>query len=516
MYARLVNLLRVRIFVADHTPHVGRREWICGSEFELCWTRKRRVEVDGHRGSRQAVTLAPDHHYTTQHAMTHTERPSPRLRTPLVALLHTHRIFLISVLFSLSTAIFVAVRIGFFSTLFVYYALVVLCVPAVTIYDAIDAFNARALKTWPKRRRVRFALCGLWCSFMLFGPAYPPSGPSSYMDIRNPTSLPPLPSGNHTYFLAANLYEYAPHLPAWTRQLRLLIDHLGPQNVFVSIYESNSHDRTKALLEQFRDELSSVSVRNRVLLDDDPRRRKGWQSDGQERIRYMADMRNRALEPLKEGAFDRVVFFNDVYFEWRSIVRLLATKDGDFDLACALDFDGIGLYDTWVIRDSCGHRTKEIWPYFSLDPMAIDSLRREEPIQVASCWNGVAAFDARWFLPSNGTHTIPAGPALAFRADPTCTKSEFFPAPYDMLRTKPRRPRISVDPQVNVAYNPANWLYYGKIKHLALTRPWRVLWEDWIAHRVFGWLSDRWWLKDEEVRCPFEREGFVKAGHCAP
>jgi hypothetical protein len=28
-----------------------------------------------------------------------------------------------------------------------------------------------------------------------------------------------------------------------------------------------------------------------------------------------------------------------------SIIRLLATKSGDYDLACAFDFAGVGLYD---------------------------------------------------------------------------------------------------------------------------------------------------------------------------
>ncbi|KAF7307980.1 Capsular associated protein [Mycena kentingensis (nom. inval.)] len=427
-----------------------------------------------------------------------------RRRAPLAAFLHSQRILLISALFSLTTAIFVAVRLGFFSTLFVYFPLVVLCIPALTVFDAADAKHFRA---WTKRRRIRFALCAAWCSFLLFAPAYPSSGPSSYMNPSSPLALPQLPSppggGNYTYLLAANLYDYAPHLPAWTRQLSLLIDHLGPTNVFVSIYESNSHDATKALLRT-------------VLLDEDDRRRVDWQSNGYERVRYMADMRNRALEPVRDELrgkpFDRVVFFNDVYFAWRSVVRLLATKGGEFDQACALDFDGIGLYDTWVIRDSCGRRTKEIWPYFSTDPVAVESLRRDEPIEVAACWNGIAAFDARWFLPSDGS-SIPAGPALAFRAFMPCVESECFMISYDMhLRTTPSRPRIYVNPQVNVAYTPHNWLYYGKIKHLALTRPWRVVWEDWIAHRLFWWVSDRYWLKDEA--CPFEMEGIVKASHC--
>ncbi|KAJ7493591.1 capsular associated protein [Mycena latifolia] len=436
-----------------------------------------------------------------------------RRRSPLVSFLHSHRLFLGSITFSLVTATFVAIHLGFFSTLLVYIPLVTVCVPALTVLDALDYRNMRA---WPKRRRVRFGLCALWCAFLIFGPTYPSSGRSSYM---NPAAPLPLLNGNGTatYFIAANLYDYGIHLPVWTKQMRLLIKHLGPDNVFVSIYESNSHDRTKELLREFEAKLRRAGVQNNVVLDTDTRRRDGWASNGHERVQYMADMRNKALEPLQGGLdgrrFDKIIFFNDVYFEWKSILRLLDTNDGDFDLACSLDFDGIGLYDTWVIRDSCGERTKEIWPYFSSDPVAVESLRREEPVEVATCWNGVAVFDANWFLPPTAQPTVPSGNPLKFRADTPCAESECFLISYDMhLRTAPNRPRIFVNPQVNVAYTPHNWLYYGKLKHLSLTRPWRVVWEDWIAHRLFWWVSDHYWLKDEA--CPFEHEGLVKADHC--
>ncbi|KAJ7108060.1 capsular associated protein [Mycena crocata] len=438
-----------------------------------------------------------------------------RRRSPLVSYLHSHRIFLGAIIFSLLTAIFVAIHLGFFSTLLIYIPLVTICVPALAVLDATDYRNMRA---WPKRRRVRLTLCVGWCAFLLFGPTYPSSGRSSHMHPASP--LPDLKgNGTATYFIAANLYNYGVHLPVWTKQLSLLIKHLGPDNVFVSIYESNSHDQTKDLLREFETRLRHGGVRSSVVLDTDARRRDGWSSNGHERVQYMADMRNKALEPLQGGLdgkrFDRIIFFNDVYFEWKSIIRLLDTNGGDFDLACGLDFDGIGLYDTWVIRDSCGERTKEIWPYFSFDSHAVDSLRREEPVEVATCWNGVAVFDADWFLPPppTGRPTVPPGSPLTFRGDTPCPESECFLISYDMhLRTAPKRPKIFVNPQVSVAYTPHNWLYYGKIKHLALTRPWKVIWEDWIAHRLFWWVSDHYWLKDEA--CPFEHEGLVKAHHC--
>ncbi|KAJ6492771.1 capsular associated protein [Mycena vitilis] len=441
-----------------------------------------------------------------------------RRRSPFVSFLHAYRILFGAAIFSLGTAIFVAIHLGFFSTLLIYIPLVVICIPALTIFEATDY---RAMRAWPKRRRVRFGLCVAWCAFLLLAPTYPTSGRSSYMNPHTP--LPVLPgtvngTASPKYFIAANLYDYGAHLPVWTHQLSLLIRHLGATNVFVSIYESNSHDATKGLLRTFEGRLANAGVANRVVLDEDGRRRKGWVSNGHERVQYMADMRNKALEPLQEGLdgrrFDKIIFFNDVYFEWKSIIRLLDTKGGDFDLACGLDFDGIGLYDTWVIRDSCGQRTKEIWPYFSHDPVAVASLRLEEPVEVAACWNGVAVFDANWFLPPTTPPSVPPGAPLAFRGDTQCPESECFTIAYDMhLRTAPKRPRIYVNPQVNVAYTPHNWLYYGKLKHLSLTRPWRVVWEDWIAHRLFWWVSDYYWLKEEA--CAFEREGLVRAEWCA-
>jgi alpha-1,3-mannosyltransferase len=137
---------------------------------------------------------------------------------------------------------------------------------------------------------------------------------------------------------------------------------------------------------------------------------------------------------------------------------------------------------SWVIRDSCGLPTKEIWPYFPSDRIAIDNLRRDSPIEVATCWNGAAIFDARWFLPRNDNtqgqpqylcrifhlkssnipfylpvptipHTGQLTPnlPLRFRDNPACVASECFLISYDMhLLTAPERPRIYVNPQVNV------------------------------------------------------------------
>jgi len=102
--------------------------------------------------------------------------------------------------------------------------------------------------------------------------------------------------------------------------MKLIIKHIGPSNVFVSIFESNSQDGTPEMLRKFKDELVELGVGNEVVTEEGTRGR--WGLDSPARISYMAGIRNKALEPLRvmgdqDGrAFEKVIFFNDVYFDW--------------------------------------------------------------------------------------------------------------------------------------------------------------------------------------------------------
>lgn len=135
---------------------------------------------------------------------------------------------------------------------------------------------------------------------------------------------------------------------------------VGPENTFVSIYESNSDDSTPDLLAEFADDLSHLGVAHRILSDESER----WWPYGTapERIQFLAAARNKALEPLQSpddsvrladyDTFTKVVFLNDVVFTWQGVVRLLATSwDGDegedgYDLACAMDYYQAG--ELWL------------------------------------------------------------------------------------------------------------------------------------------------------------------------
>ncbi|TFK23833.1 hypothetical protein FA15DRAFT_620245 [Coprinopsis marcescibilis] len=444
-------------------------------------------------------------------------------RSFLTTFIHQQPILLASTSFSLSVACFLAWHLSYFSTFLIYLPLALACIPALAIYDAI---YITSWTRWPQRRKWRFRLCVVWCLFLLFAPTYPYS---SYLNHNTP--IPTLAKTNGPYYIAANLYNSAGLLPSWTKEMTLLINHLGHEEVFVSIFESNSNDGTKSLLKNFEEALNKSAIPNKVVLKEGVKVRWGLNDPG--RIRYLAGVRNEVLEPLRsmesEGkTFSKVIFFNDIYFDWRSIVHLINTNNGDYDQACALDFDGVGMYDTWVLRDACGRKAKEVWPYFASNANhAVDRIRNEEPIEVGTCWNGVAAFDAQWFMSnstlasslesnSNAESTNKPSLPLKFRDDPDCTSSECYLLGLDMHRwRKPERPKIYVNPRVSVAYNPLNYLFHTKLEHLTSAKPWQFIWQDLIGHRLFGWLTDRMWLgKDRCSEIHVARGDFVKAEWC--
>ncbi|KAF7292905.1 hypothetical protein MIND_01189600 [Mycena indigotica] len=69
-------------------------------------------------------------------------------------------------------------------------------------------------------------------------------------------------------YIAAMFYNNEGVLPYWITQTTRLIHYLGPDNVFVSIVESNSGDKTAALLESFADTLTSLAVSHKITTHD--------------------------------------------------------------------------------------------------------------------------------------------------------------------------------------------------------------------------------------------------------
>ncbi|WVF66089.1 hypothetical protein IAT40_000828 [Kwoniella sp. CBS 6097] len=225
-------------------------------------------------------------------------------------------------------------------------------------------------------------------------------------------TLPTEIKGVHQkYFIAANLHDNEAVLARWSDQLVQLAFHLGREDVFVSIYESNSRDRTKSLLSVLNNTLTNLSISHRIVTAEDNKHWWPYQTSS-ERIAYLANARNKALEPIQSAddavripdweGYTKVLFLNDIWYSWQSMARLLDTKvegeeDEEYDQACAMDFFASGLYDTWAARDICGTPLRVFWPYVK-DSVTVKQIRKEEPFRVSSCWNGAVALKAAPFL----------------------------------------------------------------------------------------------------------------------
>src|SRR5690606_24844467 len=95
-------------------------------------------------------------------------------------------------------------------------------------------------------------------------------------------------------------------LPEWNKALVSVVRALGPENVFVSVFESGSWDSSKKLLRGLDKELASLSVERNITLDRTthkdvikapPVPGEGWVRTPQgktelRRIPYLAKLRN--------------------------------------------------------------------------------------------------------------------------------------------------------------------------------------------------------------------------------
>ncbi|KAH7354719.1 cryptococcal mannosyltransferase 1-domain-containing protein [Rhexocercosporidium sp. MPI-PUGE-AT-0058] len=265
----------------------------------------------------------------------------------------------------------------------------------------------------------------------------------------------------------------------WNDRLLDLIQHLGPQNVFVSIIESGSQEDTKGALRELEEKLNSLGVTHKISLGinvteqadslkkipKEGEDRTGWIFTGRgeqgwevRRIPYLAALRNQAMDPMAEmrdkRSFDRVLWVNDVVFSTQDVTTLLSTRDGAYAAACAIDFssDPQIYYDTFALRDSSGFKTaSQRYPYF-FSSQSRESLYRNLPIPVASCWNGLIALDAKPFY---------ASPPLKFRGISDSLANEHLEGSECCLihADNPLRQEKGVwmNPNVRVAYNASSY-----------------------------------------------------------
>ncbi|OAA73349.1 polysaccharide export protein [Cordyceps fumosorosea ARSEF 2679] len=208
----------------------------------------------------------------------------------------------------------------------------------------------------------------------------------------------------------------------WNAAVLELTELFGPDNVFVSVYESGSWDDTKEVLRDLGRQLESRGVPHRVDISDvthaDEIRAAGEGGSGEEgwietarakrelrRIPYLAKLRNKTLQDLfdlyKKGVtFDKILFLNDVVFTTDDVITLMDTNDGAYGAACSLDFSKPPLYyDTFALRDAEGSaHIMQTWPYFKARASRSPLVNNHDAVPVTSCWNGIVVMPADPFV----------------------------------------------------------------------------------------------------------------------
>ncbi|KAJ9602658.1 hypothetical protein H2200_012852 [Cladophialophora chaetospira] len=297
----------------------------------------------------------------------------------------------------------------------------------------------------------------------------------------SPTLLP-TPVQNQKIFIVAQFWTNA-HIISerWGQALLDLVGVLGKENVYISILESGSMDNTKEVLQILDGVLEQNNIPHLIVLDSTTHAdeinagpldeqgtpRQGWIQTttvgtqwGKElrRIPYLARLRNTALKPFfkfhdeQEQNFDKILFLNDVVFRPQDVLTLLATNQGSFSAACAMDFHlPPAYYDTFALRDTEGLGTiQTTFPYFrSIESR--EAMLKGMPTKVSSCWNGMIVMDSAPFYEG-----------LRFRglSDSLASKhleaSECCLIHTDMNVTMPGAGnRIYVNPSVRVGYTVA-------------------------------------------------------------
>ncbi|KAF3906247.1 hypothetical protein ABW20_dc0102259 [Dactylellina cionopaga] len=319
---------------------------------------------------------------------------------------------------------------------------------------------------------------------------------------------------NEKIFIAANIIDEDLVRGAWGKAVRGLVDLIGPDNVFLSIYENDSGPRIAIALKELA---SKVKCRSAIisghidktklptvqLLPDDIRVK---------RMTYLAEVRNHAIEPIANltilnqssttaslpplTQFDKLLFLNDVVFDPKDAADLLfSTNKGSdgrtrYHAACAMDYiNPIKFYDRLALRDS-QYRESGVpfYPWFMNSGSSSDSwhdvMAQRDAVRVKSCWGGMVAFEARWFTSSSLPRNVKP---LRFRSEPDtfwdASECCLIHADLEHLVKRVESPtaNIFVNPYVRVAYDESTFRW------LEFTRRFERL--GLLPHMLIGWLA---------------------------
>lgn len=177
-----------------------------------------------------------------------------------------------------------------------------------------------------KYLRVFFILIFLLCTIDLV------SILSSYMR-QPPLPKPELPQKKERIYIASIHWNNEAVLRSkWNDAVVDTVKILGPENSYVSVYESGSWDDSKGALRDLNASLETIGAQRTIILEDSTHLDEigkvpgpsGWVDTPRgkkelRRIPYLSKLRNISLKPLAELAgqgikFDKILFLNDVVF----------------------------------------------------------------------------------------------------------------------------------------------------------------------------------------------------------
>ena len=220
-------------------------------------------------------------------------------------------------------------------------------------------------------------------------------------------TLPIATAKNTTFFIAATVHNMEKIIDDYFIEMKKLINYLGKENIIISIMENgDSTDKTREKLYEFMEYLNETEIVNRIIIEheiDDPRKNESDPYSLENnflsnlRIKYYSELRNRCLDFIYDitnlnFSNTKVIFFNDIIFEYENIINLLSTNNEDYDAVCGLDFYDC-FYDSWVSIDLSGYSLRHDFPFF-VNKEGQDLVINHKPIRVMSCWNGVIVFTA--------------------------------------------------------------------------------------------------------------------------
>ena len=442
--------------------------------------------------------------------------------------------------------------------------------------------KAQSRSTRPRRRR---SLCGRACHILaylpyilatlivvyaIFLPSYS-KPPQRYTDLRKrvaaSSELGAANPNNEKVFVAASLYDKDGELLGgdWGESVRRLVDILGHDNVFVSVYENDPDKWARIAMNLMSNDLpcDSAVIYEHLDKSELPHVTMPDGSQPLQRIAFLADVRNRALRPLDDKSskayntrWDKLLYINDVSFDPIDAANLLFnthvnenTGKADYRAACAVDFiNPFKFYDTFATRDLDGYDMGvPFYPWFTGAGNATsrkDVLSQTDSVRVKSCWGGMVSFEAKWFqphlyelkgndlvVPSNDDTIVNhSTPPLRFRAEPDTywdasecclIHADLSHRPLDhavgpALGTADGSTGIYMNPYVRVAYGKSTLAWLPWTRRVERLYPFIHTIINIIGHRP-GFNPRQWEqpgdkVKDRVWQWDVESESALKAG----